>query len=306
MKEEKHLDVICNGLGAQSMVMWLKAARGVIPADVSITADTGWEFDRTWSNGRRGSAEEYFNEVVQPLAKTYGLDSRFVKAKNRDGVDLPGLLEYTRQVAKSGKFHGLNIPMFGSKGGRVTQRCTDKMKIRAVNQELRRMGATRATKFQGIHLGEADRRVKGIFLRNAGPWSIYQTVTEEMQKQPDGSRKKVQIQIKWLNHCYPLVDLKMNREACAKSILAENIPYLVSSECDGCPHKDLPRWERTDPGVLRELAELEAMFKGQFFFTAECVPLMEALEIMKARRAKNPEKPTALDDFGCGNAECGV
>lgn len=282
------------------MVLHLMACRREIPATVSIMANTGWEFDRTWSNGRHGSMKEYFDEVIVPLSLKYGLDARFVSSVDKHGKPLKGLLEYTWEVANSGNFKGLNIPMFGSKGGRVTQRCTDKMKIRACRQEARRMGAKTNCNAQGIHIGEASRRVKGIFLRMDGKWSIYQTTTEENQKQPDGTKIKVQ------THYYPLVDLGINRNECQRIIVKEKIPYLLSSECDGCPHKDLTRWERTSPAVMDELVKLEAKFNGEFFFTDRRIPLLEAIEKMKQDRARDPERFKVEADFGCQNAICGV
>ena len=288
------------------MLLMLMGCRREIPATVSITGDTGWEFDRLWSNGRKSTVREYFDEIVVPLANKYGFDARFVKALDKDKNPLPGLLEYTMKVAESGNFKGLNIPMFGSRGGRVTQRCTDKMKIRACRQEARRMGATTNCNAQGIHIGEAGRRVKGVFLREEGKWSIYQTTVEENQKQLDGTKKKIQKIIKWMTHYYPFVDLGWNREECRRRLEAEKIPYLTSTECDGCPHKDLPRWERTSPEVLDQLSRIESKFNGEFFFTDKRIPIMEAIEAMKKERLQNPEKFKVEADFGCKNDICGV
>lgn len=299
-----HLEALANGLGAQSMRLCLMACRREIPATVSITADTGWESDRTWSNGRRASSKVYFDEVVVPLCQKHDFDCRFVRSVDKHGRELPDLGEYTRQVAESGNFKALNIPMFGSKMGRVTQRCTDKMKIRACRQEARRMGATTMCNAQGIHLGEASRRVKGIYLRQEGRWSIYQTTLDRM-KLIDGVRTKVQVPVKWITHYYPLVDLGMNRHACQVEMVKEGIPYLLSSECDGCPHKDLSRWERTAPEVLMDLAMTEAKFNGQFFFTDRRIPLFDAIEAMREDARLHPERETE-PDFGCGNSICGI
>jgi len=288
------------------MLVLLMACRREIPATVSLTADTGWEFDRTWSNGRRSSNREYFEEIVMPLALKYGIQAKFIRTVDKHGKPLPDLKDYIFEVARTGKLKNLNIPLFGSKKGQVTQRCTDKMKIRACRQELRRMGATSSCVAQGIHIDEAWRRVKGDYLRQDGLWSIYQTVVEENRKQPDGTRKKIRIPIKWLTHYYPLVDLKRTRRHCQEAIVNEKIPYLISSECDGCPWKDYTRWKRTDPGIIRELSKVEAMLGGQFFFTDKRIPLLQAIEVMREEDAKKPESEKAEPDFGCGNAECGI
>jgi len=309
MKQNLHIESLSNGLGGQSVRLFLMACRREIPATVSITADTGWEFDRLWSNGRRASSKVYFDEVITPLALQYGFDARFVQAVDENKKPLPALIEHTRWCATSGKFNNLKIPMFGSKGGRLLQSCTQKWKIRAINQELRRMGAKTACTYQGIHSGESSRRVSGWYLHQHkdAPWiSVYQDTVKVTKKDAEGNRVKTEKAVKWLTHAYPLVDMNENREICRLHIAGEKIPYLISSECDGCPHKDLPRWERTDPAVLKDLAELEALFNGEFFFTDKRIPLLQAIEAMKKERTDNPKKYDRDADFGCQNAICGV
>ncbi len=201
------------------------------------------------------------------------------------------------------------IPMFGSNGGRRAQSCTDKFKIRALRQEARRMGAKTNCNAQGIHIEEALRRMDGDFLRTNRKWSIYQTRQKLTRKEVlDGVMTKVKyyVDIKWQTHYYPLVDLKMTRHDCQRFMARENIPYILSTECDGCPHKDLTRWERTSTVVLTDLAAFEKKFNGEFFFTEKRIPLLDAIELMKAERKENPEKYKIEADFGCQNAICGI
>jgi hypothetical protein len=304
-----HLESLSNGLGAQSMLLFLMGLRREIPATFSTTADTGWESDRLWSNGRRASAKTYFDEVVMPLSIKWNFPAYFVRAVDEDKQPLPTLLEHTKWCVKVGKLNNLKIPLFGSRKGRRTQVCTGKWKVRAINQQLRRMGAKTACTFQGIHAAESSRRVSGRYIRQHSErdWiSVYQDTSRRSVKLQDGTKIKVEVDVKWLTHAYPLVDLGHNRYICQTKIIGEGIPYLLSSECDGCPHKDLTRWERTSPEVLTELSGLEALFNGEFFFTSKRIPLLEAIEAMRSERAANPEKYKVEADFGCQNAICGV
>lgn len=304
-----HLESLSNGLGAQSMLLFLMGCRREIPASFSNTADTGWEFDRTWSNGRKSSSKDYFDEVVIPLSKKYEFPAYFTRALDKDKNDLPNLVDHTRWCALNNKLNNLKIPVFGSRKGRNGQACTGKWKIRAINQTLRKHGAKTAMTLQGIHAAEATRRVNGRYIHQHEKFnwlSVYQDTVRVSVGQKDGTKIKVEKDVKWLTHAYPLVDLGHNRNICQIKIVAEKIPYLLSSECDGCPHKDLPRWERTSPETLKELSELEALFNGEFFFTPERIPLMEAIEVMRSKREANPEKYKVEADFGCQNAICGV
>lgn len=281
-----HLESISNGLGAQSMLLLLMATRGEIPATTSITADTGWEQDRLWSTGARSTARVYFDTVVVPLARSGGIDARFVRSRYKIGSELETLEVHVEQCAATGKHP--NIPMFGSKGGRLRQVCTDKWKIRALRQEARRVGASTNRNAQGIHYGESSRRVRGLFLGDGDGWSTYQTTV---------IRAGVEIPVRWQTHYYPLVDLRIGREQAQQKLASAGIPYLLSSECDGCPHKDLSRWRRTSPAVVDRLAALEERFNGKLFFTSLRVPLRDALV-----RMEQSEEPS----FGCQTSICGI
>lgn len=304
MKSEKRpevlIDSISNGLGSQSMLLMIMAADRLIPAQVSITADTGAELDCLWNTGRRSSAEEYFMEVVKPFAKEVGIDARFVRSVDKDKTPLPPLLSHLKEVIAQGKMKSAKMPLFGSQGGRLLQVCTEKWKIRAIRQEARRMGATRLVTAQGIHFAEAGRRVKGIKLPykwgETEEWTIYQDT-----KFANINGERIEVVEKWCRHYYPMVDKQYGRSVAQEELKRRGIPYLVTSQCDCCPHNDLDRWLRHTPEVLTEIAAVEAQMEGKFFFTDERVPLMEALEIKK-RKPKSTLEPT----FGCEGTYCGI
>jgi hypothetical protein len=289
--ETVRLEILANGLGSQSMWLLALAIRQDLPATVSITADTGSEQDRLWSTGERSTAREYYERIVEPLCNGTHVVPRFVRALDKDKQPLPALIDHLRSVAELGKFRSAKIPLFGSRGGKLRQVCTDKWKVRAIRQEARRLGATHLNSAQGIHFGEAKRRIKGRFIGKLAGWSTYQDTVK---------RNGEESVTKWCTHYYPLIDMQLARENIVELLDAKGIPYLISSECDMCPWKDLPRWERTSPDKLVEIASLESLFNGEFFFTDKRVPLMRAIEEMRK------EPPQQTMDFGCGNHHCGV
>lgn len=289
-----NLESVSNGLGAPSVLLVVWAIQKILPATVSITADTGWEVDRLWNTGRRSTAKEYFDDVIVPLCKGTHVEARFVRSVDENKVPLPSLRD--QLIAGAKDMTAAGIPMFGSNGGRLQQSCTDKMKIRACRQEARRMGATTNRNAQGIHFAEAYRRVKGRFIGMDGEWSVYRTcvtVSGEVRE------------IKWQSHYYPFVDRKMRRHDIYAEMDKLGIPYLISSECDLCPHKDLPRWERSSQETIDDGAAIEALFKGEYFFTNLRIPLKQAIAQMQKQRADNPEFDFGEADFGC-SAICGV
>lgn len=229
--------------------MIVMAGQGKLPATHVIVADTGDENDMLWSNGRRTDARTYFEEVTQPLAEEMGLTAAFVRAVDKDKVQLPPL-HLTQHLAAEDKPYNIDMPLFGSRGGRLKQSCTSKYKVATIRQQLRRWGATTATTAIGF------------------------TISEVHRIKPDD--------VKWCTKTYPLVDHGIHRATAIQRLSDMGIPYLITTECDKCPHKDWARWKRTSPDAIREAAKFEAAFDGEFFLTQYRVPLPDAIDLMSS------------------------
>ncbi len=286
----RYLDSLSNGLGGQSMYMLYMACERRIPARFSITADTGSEEDRILSDGSRTTAAEFFRKHVAPMSLRAGIGAFFTRSKFKDGTELPPLHE---QMESGGMDHQ-NVPLYGSEGGQLQQTCTDKWKIRAIHQQLRQLGARKARIAIGIHKDEALRRMKGRFLG----WFVWRNLRYNYYQTYDG--RKVARPIRWMNHYYPLVDCQLGREAIRSELNRLGIPYLITSECDHCPHQDDSRWLSHTPETIERVAKLEEVYGGEFFFTDKRIPLRMAIEEMR----KNPKPADPI--FGCHNGWCGI
>lgn len=250
---KKHINSISCGQGAPSIFLIVAAGEGLFPADVVITADTGWENDMLWDNGRRTDARTFFEEVTKPLAEEYGMQAFFVRTKDEHGKPYPNLQDVQWPGTE-------DIPMFGSRGGKLQQSCTSKWKKQGIRQKLRELGAQTATTHLGITIDEVDRI-------------------------------KPNTDVKWETLAWPLVindkGIKYYRATINEELERRGIPYLVTSECDGCPHKDIHRWNRLSPDTLAELSEFEKRFKGEFFLTRQCIPLIDSIEAMNNGMPEN-------------------
>lgn len=240
-----HINSISCGQGAPSVYLLLMAHQGIFPADVVIVADTGGENDMLWSTGERTTAREFFERVTKPLAEEFGFDVAFVRANDGNGQPLPDIMSVQR-IADDGKFE-IDLPLFGSQGGRLQQSCTSKWKKAAVRQELRRRGATTATTNLGLTMDELHR-----------------------MKSND---------VKWERLHWPmLLNEKTYRVECEQKLAAAGIPWIVRSQCDFCPHKNAFRWGMSSPKTLNEAAEFEASFNGEFFLSSKRIPLKMVLD----------------------------
>lgn len=295
------------------MLMFWYACQRLIPGEVSITADTGSENDRRLSTGEVITAEDFFNQFVVPMSKQHGIPAYFVRAKNKAKQPRMELWEYVKHNVAIGK-KNLQIPVFGSNGGRLVQTCTDNWKIGAIKQCGRSLGAKTMHCSQGLHKDELIRRMKGRWLRterhSGFDYNIFQTISRSPKGKPP-------IEIKWLTHSYPLADRGLSRAAINEQLDALGIRYLKTSECDMCPHKDWTRWALTSPEVIDEIEEVETALDGKFFFTDLRIPIKRALPIMQqkyeakvAQRLRDGVQANIFGDlqpdFGCKNDTCGM
>lgn len=255
---------ISNGQGAPSMALLLLAIQDRIKVDVSITADTGWENDLLWSTGERTTSKEYFERITKPLAEKNGIRAFYVRSKKRSGNDYEPLPNF-RDLTRT------DLPLFGSDMGRLRQTCTSKYKIKAIRQQLRDIGATSAVTMLGLTMSEVHRI-----------------------KPSD---------VKWAQHKYPLIDFGIYRNAAIDMMNESGVPYLITTECDGCPHKDKHRWLRTSAKTIDELAEFEARFNGEFFLTPHRNPLKLVIEMMKN---DNDNQMSLFDSDSCDSGYCFV
>lgn len=295
----KHINYVANGMGGQSMYLLYLASQKLIPATVSITADTGWENDCDLMDGTKTTGEEFYRNHIEPFGRKYGIVTSFVRTTIKDGSNLPTIPEYLREKKALGKDKAMPVPMFGSNGGRLKQTCTDKWKISAMKQECRRLGATTARSAQGIHFGERARRVKGEYVGVEDGFSIYKT--GKLDK-----KTGVFTPIKWLSHYYPLVDLQMDREDVRREMNRLGLPYLISSECCGCPHADPWRWLRRTDETIEAVAQIEDMYEGQMFFTDQRRPLRDVIADFKYQESAQSLLFTDVANFDCTEGVCGV
>ena len=292
----KHINSISCGQGAPSLALIVMAGNGMFPAELVITADTGWENDMLWSTGERTTAREFFERVTYPLARKYGMDAAFVRSVHPDGKPyepIPDSIirKFTTLAGTPkfpAKFYGVDIPMFGSEGGRMVQSCTSKWKIGAIRQELRRRGAKTATCAIGLHREEAHRLKPSDMKWVKSIWPLLDWGEDKDGNQHDLGIGRV-----------------FGRSDTWEILAAVNVPYLVTTECDGCPHKDLARWRRTSPETIAELKKFEEVFAGELFLTEPRLPLEEGIEALahKKPRASKVRDEDIVSDI-CDSGYC--
>jgi hypothetical protein len=191
----------------------------------------------------------YYATEVQPYAERHGLDLQTVRRTKRDGSQ-PTLLE-----ALSDDSANIPIPVRYAGGAPGKRNCTNHWKVQVVGQRLRAMGFT--TKRPAV-LG------LGIS-------------TDEWQRAKDSRLTNVR-------HVFPLLDLRLSRDACIRLIETEGLPVPPKSACWFCPMKGLADWramQRDHPETFGRAVALERTFsarrrrrgKDAVYLSSRCQPL---------------------------------
>jgi hypothetical protein len=219
---EVSLSVISYGGGVQSTALLVLACQRKIQADAALFANVG-------DDSEHPATLEYVRNVATPYAAEHGLVVHELRRVKRDG----SVETLVRRMSRPGG-RSLTIPMRGSDTGAPGPRsCTSDFKIRVIGKWLRRHGASAdnpATVMLGISWDEIQR------LGNKKTEPYERTV-------------------------YPLIEMRMHREACKRVIESAGLPVPPKSACYFCPFHRPSAWakmRRDEPVLFYKAAELEA------------------------------------------------
>lgn len=221
------------GGGVQSTAALVLAAQGRLPVDDD--GDCRWDhfiFSNVGDRAEHPATLQYVDEVAIPFAREHGIDLRVVRKKRRDGSD-DDLMDRIKRGKRS-----LPFPVRMSNGAPGQRSCTAEFKIRVIERELKRLGAT-----------PADPAIVGIGIsmdeiQRAKGWGTVDPRTPSQIRE------------------YPLLRLGLRRQDALKVIADAGLPQPPRSACWFCPFHSLDEWrrlKRDEPGLFDEAVKLEAM-----------------------------------------------
>ncbi len=258
------------GGGVQSTAALVLAAQGRIDYRTFLFANVG-------ADSEHPDTLRYVHQTAMPYAEREGIELVELRKTTRDGKPQT-LMQRIDASARS-----IPIPMrMGEDGAPGNRTCTAEFKIRVVEKELQRRGATKtapATIGLGISIDEFQR-----------------------MKTADDPRTPYQ------RRAYPLIDLRLNRQDCLNIISGAGLPTPGRSACFFCPFHTADEWQRlarTRPDLFEQACELEdklhargeTLGRGSFFLTRRGLPL---------REVHNGDQTTMLDEEsdGCESGYC--
>jgi len=203
---------------------------------VLIFADTGDEYPETYS---------YLEHYIQPFVASYG--GRFITVRNE------GKYVRLRDQALAERI----IPV------RINRWCTDKWKIRPIQNYLKRNSLLPCIQMIAIDAGESHRAKPS---NRAG-----------------------------ISNCFPLISRGIDREACQSIIQQHGWPVPPKSGCFYCPFQTKPRWialKRQHPELFQIAVKIEKNGEryGDMFLAARR-PLEEFLRTGRIREVADDVAP---------------
>lgn len=256
------------GGGVQSTAALVLAARGEIDYPLFCFANVG-------EDSEHPDTLRYVAEIARPFADANGIELVELRKTTRDGR--PQTLLQRISASK----RSVPIPMrMGADGAPGNRTCTAEFKIRVVEKELKRRGATkeqRATVGLGISLDEFHR---------AGT--------------PEDKRMKVSLR------AYPLLELRITRQDALNIIREAGLPTPGRSACFFCPFHNGEEWQRLArrrPDLFEKACEIEDLLhergkqlgRGAFYMTRYGKPL---------RSLYNGDQAVLFEDDGCESGWC--
>lgn len=218
-------DVFSFGGGVQSTAALVLAARGEIDFGTFLMADVGHDTENP-------ATLDYIAQHSRPYAEAHGLRFEVIHRQWRGGR-YRSILGYLHEVRTS-----VPIPVYLPGAGPSNRLCTIRWKIEPVGRWQAEHGATAATPGRcalGISTDEIDRmRTKP-----------YAHAYADVQKL-----------------AYPLIDLGISRDECARIIAEAGLPPAPKSSCWFCPFQHPNRWREmrvNDPDRFAQAVDLEAM-----------------------------------------------
>lgn len=197
------LRTISWGVGVQSTALVVLAAQGHIDYRVALFANVGDDSEDPLTLA-------YFRDHARPWAESHGIEVHELKRRTRDGQVETLLGRITKPGARS-----MVIPVRRSMGGPPMSRsCTADFKARVLQKWLKGQGAT-AGDPATVAIGISTDEVQRISGKAGAP------------------HERIE---------YPLIDLDLDRSACAQIIVDAGLPPAPASSCWFCPFHRPQTW----------------------------------------------------------------
>ena len=261
------IHVISLGAGVQSSAMALMFAAGELEPlpDVCIFADVGAEPQYVYD----------YLDYLEGLGLPFPIKRVMWKA---------GLLENIKDSIKGARFAG--APFYtesdGLREGQLRRQCTREFKVQPITQELRRM----------VGLKYRQRAPKKILVTQY----IGISLDESIRMRPSRNH--------WIEHKWPLVDIRMRRQDCLDWLAANGYKLPGRSACTFCPYHSDREWhdlKTNHPAAFQAAVKVDNLIRNGVRGTTQKLYLHRTMKPINEVRLQTAAAVGQADLF---NNEC--
>jgi hypothetical protein len=244
------------GGGVQSHAVLALQALGTLtqPYDVFLFSNVGHDSENP-------ETLEYLDRYTRPFCEQRGIPFIELRRIKR------GLGEVTLVQEIFYQQRSIIIPAYFGTGGFGNRNCTTDFKVRVIDRYIRDAGYHYAVVGLGISVDEFSRARSTEWHRHEG--QDYQEAEAEFQQTSflpveQAVVKKVSEKRDigfWKKREYPLLDLRLSRDACHRIIQGAGLPMPPKSSCFFCPFKRPSEWielKRRRPDLFERAVDIEA------------------------------------------------
>jgi len=268
---------ISYGGGVQSTAIVVLACQGKIPpVEAALIANVGDDCEHP-------ATLRYVREIMTPWASERGVLirelHRIIKKTGERQTLWQRMMDYEGDKLRE------PIPVYGWSGAPMSRSCTTDHKVLVLGEHIKQECAKDEWPVEvliGISLDEIERAGRG----------------------KDN---------KWEKRTYPLLDLGLNRVACAEVIRNAGLPVPPKSSCFFCPFHSMLTWselKRDEPELFQKAVALENKLNERrakrdmppVFLTRKAKPLEEAV----GTAGEQLFTDGVFNDGGCDEGYCWV
>lgn len=300
------LRVFSYGGGVQSTAALVLAANGRLDYQTFIFANVG-------DDSEHPDTLRYVRAVAMPYAREKGIE--LLELSNARFGKTETLYQRLMRPDRS-----IGIPVRMSNGAPGTRACTKDFKIKVIDARLRELlpkGSTQARRkalltYCGIK--KIDKQTMPIVLKKIDAFlQEYEPLAEvglgisldEFQRMKPNMAKET---IAWKINDFPLIEQRLDRQACMNIIRGSGLPVPPKSSCWFCPFHSMRKWQEMreeEPELFWKAAKLEeyinhkrnhVLGKDMVWLTPKLKPLAQATTELTM--------DSLFEDDGCDSGYC--
>lgn len=299
-EDSRPIRVFSFGGGVQSHAVLVLQAQGKLPEPYDL-----FVFSNVGHDSENPETLDYLRDYTLPFCKAHGIPFLELRRsiKNRGEVTIMEEIYYQP--------NSIIIPAYFGQGGFGRRNCTTDFKVRVIDRYIREADYTHAVIGLGISTDEFRRARSTEWHHYEGQDYIpdedlpQQLSLMDMETSPLKPKAKRNIGF-WKQRDYPLIALRISRDACKMLIEDAGLPVPPKSSCFFCPFKRPKEWtelKENQPDLFEKAVQMEDFINAKRLHNAKDGMFLHTSK-RPLREAVFDSDPDMFDGDDCDSGHC--